>query len=139
MLVLGANQTLTAAAMVGIPSLQLALDPGRYRVEFTPLYNVNVVTTGSGWSFAFSGVLSQESLRASIPRTTTVTDAFNYAVISQNYTSASSPRINNNRCTIVAEFVVTVGGILIPRGRSELAGNAVTLLAGSTLHVHRIA
>ena len=139
LLVLNTDQVISTAAFTSIGALALPITAGLYQIEFTPLYNVNNVNTGSGWAFTFTGALTKESLRAQLPTTPTAVSVFSYATITQSYTSTRSPRVNNNRCSVVAEFLATSSGTLTPVGRSELNGNAVTLLAGTVLRVNKIA
>jgi len=138
-IVMGNSRVVNVATMEPIPELEVTLEVGLYRVEFTPRYNVNATTTGTGWNFqGGTAVLSDYSFRSELPATATANYFNNYASRSQNFTTAQTSRVNDNRGTILAEFLVTSPGTLIPHFRSEVAGNPVTLLPGSVLRVEKL-
>lgn len=130
--VLWANVTNSTITMTDIPWLILNLEEWWYIVEFVPFYNVNATTTGTWWNFgSWTAVISNYSFRSELPSTATANYVNNYASRSQNYTTAQTSRLTDNRWTIKAEFQVTTAGTLIPRFRSEVAWWLVTLRAWS--------
>ena len=133
------QQVVNGLEMQPIPEWEMQLEEGRYRVTLTPHYNVDDTTTGSGWNFeGGDAVLDDYSFRAALPNTATSGYFRNYAARNQNFTTPRTPRLNSNRATIVAEFLVTSPGSLIPHFRARLAGQSVTLLPGSLLELERI-
>lgn len=130
------NNTIT---MQPISDLTLNLDVGWYRIEFTPFYNVNATTTGTGWNFeGGSAIISNYSFRGIFSSTTTANYENNYVARNQNFTTVQTSRLNDNRGTIIAEFEVTTSGTIIPFFRSEIAGGLVTLKRGSYLIVTKL-
>ena len=126
-------------AMVDISALTINLSVGWYKVEFVPLYNVNATTTGTGWDFGGgTATITNYSFRSELPSTTTANYVNNYVARNQNFTTAQTSRINDNRGTIIVEFQCTVAGTLIPRFRSEIAGANVLVRIGSYLKLEKI-
>ena len=135
-LVTSSNLVNSTISMAPIPELSVSLAAGRYQIEFTPHYNVNATTTGTGWNFqGGTAILGEYSFRSVLPSTATANYNNNYASRSQNFSVAQTSRLSNNRGSIIAEFVVTSPGTVIPHFRSEISGAAVTLLAGSVMKV----
>jgi len=130
------NNTIT---MSPISEFTINLDLGWYKIEFTPFYNVNATTTGTGWNFqgGTCGVQNY-SLRSYFSSTSTVNYNNNYVSRSQNFTTAQTSRLTDNRGTIIVEFECTTAGTLIPYFRSEIEGALVTLRSGSYLTVTKI-
>lgn len=131
-----ANNTVT---MAPIPELELTLDVGWYRVEFVPHYNVNATTTGTGWNFQ-GGTAALSDFCFNAESSSSATAEYNnyYVSRSQNWTTAQTSRVNNNRAVIVADFQVTTAGTIIPYFRSEVAGGSVTLLPGSFMRAEKL-
>ena len=130
------NSTIT---MTDIPWLTMTLWVGWYRVTFVPFYNVNATTTGTWWNFgSWTAVISNYSFRSELPSTATANYVNNYVSRSQNFTTAQTSRLTDNRWTIVAEFEVTTWWTLIPRFRSEVAWWLVTLRAWSYIKYTKI-
>jgi len=129
------NSTIT---MIDIPWLTMTLWVGWYRVTFVPFYNVNATTTGTWWDFWWwTAVITNYSFRSQLPSTATANYLNNYVARNQNFTTAQTSRINNNRWTIVAEFQVTTAWTVIPRFRSEVAGWLVTLMIWSYIDIEK--
>lgn len=136
---LWANVTNNTVTMSPIAWLTMTLATGWYRVEFTPLYNVNATTTGTGWNFQWgTAVLSNYSFRSILPSTATASHFNNYVSRSQNFTTAQTSRTTDNRWTIIAEFQVTTAGTVIPHFRSEVAWWLVTLRTWSIVKIEKL-
>ena len=139
MIVMGNSRSTNTGGMVPIPEMTLNLEIGVYRIELTPHYNVGATTTGSGWNLqGGTAVIADYSFRSRLPSTATAEYVNNYASRSQNFATAQTSRVNNNRGSIVAEFRVTSPGTLIPHFRSEVAGGSVTLLPGSVIRAEKL-
>lgn len=136
---MGNSRVNSTVIMAPIPELELTLDIGWWRVELVPHYNVNATTTGTGWNFqGGTAALSNFSLKAESPSSATAEYDNYYVSRSQDWTTAQTSRVNNNRAVIVADFQVTSAGTIIPYFRSEVAGGAVTLLPGSFMRAEKL-
>lgn len=129
------NSTIT---MTDIPWLTMTLWVGWYRVTFVPFYNVNATTTGTWWNFGgWTAVITNYSFRSQLASTATANFVNNYVSRSQDFTTAQTSRLTDNRWTIVAEFQVTTAWTVIPRFRSEVAGWLVTLRRWSYIEIEK--
>lgn len=136
---LQSDLTTSITTMVPINNLTFNVSIGWYKVTFTPLYNVNATTTGTGWNFeGGTAVIQNYSFRSELPSTATANFVNNYVARNQNFTTTQTSRINDNRGTIVAEFEVTSAGTIIPHFRAEVAA-AITLRIGSLIVIEKIA
>ena len=139
-IVLSSNVVNSTITMADITDLTMNLGLWWYRVEFTPFYNVNATTTGTGWNFwSWTAVITNYSFRSTLSSTATATFVNNYVSPTQDFTTTQTSRVNDNRGTIIAEFQVTTAWTLIPRFRSEIAVlNGVTLKAWSYITYRKI-
>lgn len=125
--------------MQPINGLIMNLEEGWYEAEFCPLYDVPSTTIGTGWGFqAGTALISNYTFSSESPSTTSANYYNNYSTLAQNYTTIQSPRQIDNRASIKVTFKVNSGGTLIPRFRSELNGNLVTLKVGSYIKLTRL-
>lgn len=137
-LILNSDVTNSTVTMSPINPLTINLSVGWYRVEFEPLYNMNATTTGTGWNFqGGTAVIANYSFRSVLASTATATYVNNYVSRSQDFTTAQSSRVNDNRGSIIIDFQVTTSGTLIPHFRSEIAGALVTLRSGSIIKIYK--
>jgi len=138
-LFLDSNITNNTITMQPVSGLTANLDVGWYKIEFTPFYDVNATTTGTGWNFeGGTAIISNYCFRSTLPSTATANYENNYVARNQNFTTAQTSRIADNRGTIIAEFEVTTAGTIIPFFRTEIAGGLVTLKRGSYLIVTKL-
>lgn len=86
---------------------------------------------------SWTAIISNYSFRSELPSTATANYVNNYVSRSQDFTTAQTSRLTDNRWTIVAEFEVTTAWTLIPRFRSEVAWWLVTLRIWSYIEIEK--
>lgn len=127
------------------PATPLSIDlqeTGLYRIEFYPLYDVDLTTTGVGFNFqGGTAVLNNYTFRAIYPTGPTTNFQQNNNNKAFDWSGVQSGALVNNRATVIAEFEVTTTGTLVPHFKSESAppGQFINLKAGSYIIVKKIA
>lgn len=129
MLITTSPFAITGTTMTVIPWLSFTVDAWvHYVITLTLFYNVNATTEWIGVSFSPTPVLNNYSFVGRFSSTATAEYQRYYAVQNQNFATAQTSRVNNNRAYIRAEWTATSSGTLNILARSETASWTVTIL-----------
>ena len=131
--------SISTTDMTSITELSTPLEPGWYTVELVPFYDISDNSFGTGWDFGGgTAVLSDYSFRGQITNTSFATFFRNWDSPDFNFTTTNTPRQNNNRSSIFAEFQVMSPGTLIPRFRAQSNDVSLTLKRGTFMKVKKL-
>lgn len=128
--------TITGNVMIPVPWLTIPVRSWRkYKLIIRPFYDVSATTEWIGMSFSATPLLNDYSFEWKFPAITTASYFRNYASQTQNFATAQTSRITNNRAEIVVEFTAIANWNLIPAFRAETATWVLTLRAWTRIEI----
>lgn len=136
------NNNAVANTMQDVTGLSFSVLNGKlYEFEFNIEYTAAATSTGSRWGVNLSaGTAANLSLTSeySLTATTTTRNALIQALDSPAASNATSATTGNNWANIKGVIRATADATLTARFASEVAGSAITALAGSTIKWRQI-
>lgn len=122
---------MTAVAWLTIPVVSWR----KYKLVIRPFYNMNATTEWIWMAFSATPALNDYSFEWNFSSTTTASYFRNYASQTQDFATAQTSRLTNNRAEIVVEWTASASWNLIPAFRAETATWVLTLKAWTRIEV----
>lgn len=133
---LTANVTITWNVMTAVAWLTIPVVSWRkYKLVIRPFYDVNATTEWIWMAFSATPLLNDYSFEWKFSNDAQSSYFRNYASQTQNFATAQTSRLTNNRAEIVVEFTAWASWNLIPAFRAETATGVLTLKAWTRIEV----